>query len=216
MTIASYSDLQSSAADWLNRSDLTAVIPTFIQLAEAKFNRELRTRDMLIRAEATSENEYVAMPSDFLEAYNLELNYITTPPQQPLTFVGPNEAKTLKANHIVADDYSGGPGAVRYFTIVNNAFELLPAPQDNCDLILTYYAKIASLSNTNPTNWLLTKSPDLYLYSTLLEAAPYLKDDDRVAIWATARQQVMDAMQIESERSMRQTIQLTARRRGFY
>ena len=49
MPIATYTDLQSSVADWLNRSDLSAVIPTFIQLAEAKFNRELRTRDMLTR-----------------------------------------------------------------------------------------------------------------------------------------------------------------------
>jgi hypothetical protein len=61
----------------------------------------------------------------------------------------------------------------------------------------------------------MTKSPDLYLYSSLLEATPYLKNDERVQIWAAARQQVMDAMNIESERSMRQTTQLAARRRGF-
>jgi hypothetical protein len=207
MALATYSDLKSTIADYLNRADLTSVIPTFITLAEAKFNRELRLRDMLSRAEATSDNEFVALPSDFLEAYLLELNMENIAPQQPLAFVGPNEAKSLKANKII--------NKVRYFTLIDGAFELLPSPTYNVDLLLTYYAKIPALSNTQTTNWLMTKSPDLYLYSSLLEATPYLKNDERVQIWAAARQQVMDAMNIESERSMRQTTQLAARRRGF-
>lgn len=207
MTIATYSDLQSAVGDWLNRADLTAVIPTFIQLAEAKFNREMRVKDMLIRSEAVSENEYVAVPSDWLETYNLELNMAGLEAQQSFEYIGPNEAKILKANKIT--------NATRYFTIIGNSFELIPAPQVNVDLLLTYYQKIPALSGSNTTNWLLTKSPDLYLYSTLLEAAPYLKNDDRIPVWASARQQVMDAMNLESERAKRQGIQLAARRRGF-
>lgn len=207
MAIASYSDLKSAAADWLNRADLTGVIPTFISLAEAKFNRELRTRDMLTRAQATSNNEFVAVPSDFLEAYDLELDMTNIGPQQSLQYIGPNEAKILKANK--------AHGRTEFFTIIDGAFELIPAPNANTDLLLTYYARIPALSNTQTGNWLLTKSPDLYLYSTLLEASPYLKDDQRIQIWAAARQQVIDAMSLESERAMRQSIQLTARRRGF-
>lgn len=207
MAIGTYSELQSAAADWLNRQDLSSVITTFITLAEAKFNRELRTRDMLTRSEALSSNEFVAVPSDFLEAYDLELNMAGLSAQQRLLYVGPDEAKLLKANKI--------RNLPRYFTIIDGAFELLPAPTSNVDLLLTYYAKIPALSGAQTTNWLLTKSPDLYLYSVLLEAAPYLKDDARVTLWASARQQVVDAMSMESERAMRQTIQLTARRRGF-
>jgi hypothetical protein len=205
--LTTYTGLQAAVADWLNRADLTAQIPGFIALSEAKFNRELRLRDMLTRSEAVSTNEYVAMPSDFLEAYNLELNMTNIAAQQSLEYIGPNEAKVLKANKAVNE--------VRYFTIIDGAFELIPAPQASVDLLLTYYARIPSLA-ANGTNWLLTKAPDLYLYSALLEAAPYLKDDERLQIWAAARQQVMDAMNLESERSMRQTIQLTARRRGFF
>lgn len=207
MAIATYSDLQSAAADWLNRTDLSSVIPTFISLAEAKFNRELRTRDMLSRSQASSSDEFIAMPADFLEMYDLELNMSGISAQQPLAYIGPNEAKSLKANKIV--------GKPRYFTIIDGAFEIIPAPTSSTTLLITYYARIPALSATQTTNWLLTKSPDLYLYSTLLEAAPYLKNDERVQLWAAARQQVMDAMALESERASRQTIQLTARRRGF-
>lgn len=207
MALATFSDLKSAAADWINRADLTAVIPTFVTLAEAKFNRELRLRDMLVRAEATTSNEFVAVPADFLENYSLELNMAQIGPQQALGFIGPLEAKVLKANKIT--------GLVRFYTIIDGAFELLPAPTTDTDVILTYYQKIPALSDTATTNWLLTKSPDLYLYSTLLEAAPYLRDDDRMQMWGSARNQVLAAMQLESERAMRPTTQLVARRRGF-
>ena len=44
MAITNYTELKSSLADWLNRSDLTTVIPDFITLAESQFNREIRNR----------------------------------------------------------------------------------------------------------------------------------------------------------------------------
>lgn len=207
MAITTYSELQTAIADWLNRADLTSVIPNFISLAEAKLNRELRTRDMLVRATATSSNEFVAVPADFLENYSLELDMGVIGPQPPLNYIGPLEAKALKANEIT--------GKVRYYTIIDGAFELLPAPGSNTNLILTYYQKIPSLSVTQTTNWLLTKSPDLYLYSSLLEAMPYLKDEQRIPVWSAARGQVIEAMKEESERAMRPTTQLVARRRGF-
>ena len=207
MALETYAELKSAVADWINRADLTVVIPTFITLAEAKFNRELRLRDMLTRSEATTSNEFVAVPSDFLENYSLELNMSQIGPQQSLSFIGPLEAKVLKANKAV--------GKVRYYTIIDGAFELLPAPTTDTDVILTYYQKISSLSDRQPSNWLYAKSPDLYLYSALLEAAPYLRDDDRMQMWGSARNQVLAAMQVESERSMRPTTQLVARRRGF-
>lgn len=206
MAIGTYAQLQSAIADYLNRDDLTAVLPSFVTLAEAKFNRELRTRDMMVRAQATSSNEYVSLPDDFLQHYSLELDTASAAP--PINYVGPQEAKILKSQHPTA-------GTTFYYTMIDGAFQIIPAPTENLDLKMVYYAQIPALSNSNTTNWLLTKSPDLYLYSAMLEASPYLKDDERVQLWAAARSQVLDAMNIESERAMRSSIQLTARRRGF-
>ena len=42
--INDYASLQQAIANELARADLTSAIPTFIQLAEADFNRVLRTR----------------------------------------------------------------------------------------------------------------------------------------------------------------------------
>lgn len=203
--ITDYTTLKEAVADWLNRADMTAQIPVFIQLAEAKFNRELRVRDMLARSESSSDEGYIPMPADFLQEYSMKLEAAT--PHQEISYVGADDAKKIKA--------TGLTGEVRYYSIVGNTFELIPDPAEQVDVEMIYYAKIPALSDSATTNWLLTKSPDLYLYGTLLETVPYLKDDERLQTWFGARQQIMEAMSMESERSMRSSTQLNVRMRGF-
>ena len=64
--ITDYSSLQSAVADYLNRADLTSQIQMFIQFCESSINANLRSRDMIVRAQATSDKEYVKLPFDWL------------------------------------------------------------------------------------------------------------------------------------------------------
>ena len=57
MAITTYSELKTSIADYLNRSDLTSIIPTFISLAEAQINRDVRTWQMENRARTSKETQ---------------------------------------------------------------------------------------------------------------------------------------------------------------
>jgi hypothetical protein len=68
-----------------------------------------------------------------------------------------------------------------------------------------FYSKIPALSDSNTTNWLLTASPDIYLYGSLMQSAPYLRDDDRVGIWASLYQKAIDDLNISNERTRGQT-----------
>ena len=214
MAISTYTDLKSAVADWLNREDLTSVIPTFVSLVEASLNRTLRVRDMLTRADLTwsgSSGEVVPLPSDFLELYSLEQTY---PPDAnvnpPLQYVGIDEMKRYKKT---LPQSSGGQ--TRYFTIFGNYLDLVPTPPDSLPLTLTYYASVPALSTSEPTNWLLTKSPDIYLYGSLLHAAPYLKNDERANVWGAGYQAAVANLQADSERAMRPTTALIARKRSF-
>ena len=80
MALVNYSDLKTSIADWLNRSDLTATIPDFITLAESGFNKEIRNRKMIKRATATIDSQYSAVPSDWLQTVDfvIETNPVVT------------------------------------------------------------------------------------------------------------------------------------------
>ena len=173
MSITTYAELQSSIADWLLRDDLTSVIPTFISLAEAKFNRRIRDYRMVKRATAQVDTAYFAIPSDWQENIRFQLN---TSPITTLEYVTPDQAAEEKRLY----NSSGRPA---FFTMIGDQFQIVPAPDSTYDAELTYYAKIPVLSASNTSNWLLEKAPDIYLYAALMEAAPYLDDDARVQVW---------------------------------
>lgn len=175
MALDTFAGLKATIADYLNRDDLTAIIPSFITIAEAKFNRKLRTRQMIKRAEGQIESAFFAYPSDWLQAKEFQLN---TNPIVRLQFVTEAYGDELKANRYVSI------GQPAYYTITGTQLEFIPAPDSTYSAELTYYAKIPALSDANTSNWLLAYAPDLYLYGALLEAAPYLKDDERLAVWS--------------------------------
>ncbi len=58
MAYTNYSDLKTSVANYLGRSDLTSVIPDFISFAEMRMARELRTRQMLQSATAPTVGNF--------------------------------------------------------------------------------------------------------------------------------------------------------------
>jgi len=197
-----YTGLKASVADWLNRQDLTSQIPDFITLGEAMNNRELRTVQMEVLSTGSSPDGLVAVPDDWLETRTLRLDSPSAG-QQILEYVGEEEWDNLEA--------AGLTGTTRYYTILNGAFQVWPLPTSAITYDLRYYAKIPALSNSNATNWLLTKSPDLYLYSSLLGATVFLKDDDRLPVWAGARNAIIEAMKLESERAKRSTTRIRTR-----
>jgi hypothetical protein len=184
-----YAGLQTEAASYLGRADLTAIIPTFIALAEAKFNRTLRTRDMITKDAAFSiTGEYVAVPTGFLEAKAFMLN---ASPRQELTFM-PDDTQV--------DMYPTSNETPLFYSIVGSNFRFAPVPSTTVTATLTYYKAIVALATTSP-NWLLTSHPDIYLYGTLMEAAPYLHDDNRIGLWAAGLRECVSQLRTQDARS---------------
>jgi hypothetical protein len=205
-TITSYSTLISTVADYLNRQDLTAQIPTFIQFAEADMNTRLRTREMIVRATTTNDDEFVRLPLDFLEGINLQI----VGGQSPLSFITLDEADRVNARQ--------GYNAPTFYSLMNGAIELVPPPATGVDveIEMVYYGKITSLSDSNMTNWLLTKAPDVYLYGALTHAAPFLMDDQRISVFGSFYSQRVEALNDESQKSLHSGSPLVARTRRVY
>jgi len=191
MALTTYTELKTSIGDWLNRSDLTSVIPDFISLAEAQVERTLRTRQMIVRANASFDAQYGAVPSDFLEVKSLKLT--STNPQTPLSFL------SIDALDAEMTKYTAS-GKPKFFGIVGGQFRIVPTPDSNYTTELTYYAKLTKLSSSVSSNWLLASSPDIYLYGALLQAAPYLQDDARIQTWATLYERALNDLQTADDR----------------
>jgi len=190
MALANYSDLRSSIADWLNRDDLTAVIKDFVALAETQMNRTIRHHKMHERANANIDSRFSALPSDWLET----IRFNTTGTITNIVTASFKEIVDLRASN---SDATGRP---QRYGIVGSEVEVYPTPDGTYPTELLYYAKIPALSDSNTTNWLLTSSPDAYLYGSLLQAAPYLKDDERVATWAQLYGAAIETINAESEK----------------
>ena len=206
MALDSYANLKTSIADWLNRSDLGNAIPDFITLAEAQLNRELRHYKMHTKATANIETQYSATPTDWLQSIRLHLNNSSKTLLKQTT---PEEIAKLRDE---GDDATGTP---EYYTHVGDLIEVYPRPSSSVTGELLYYQSIPALNDANPSNWLLVMSPDLYLYGALLQASPYLQNDERMAVWGTSYQGAINAVMGESDNSRHSAGNLKLRIRSY-
>ena len=173
MALTTYAELKASVADWLNREDLAAAIPSFIALAEADMNRKLKDWRMDVVLPVTLSGQYTALPSGWLSTTRLNL----TTPTSRLDLASDGALAEMRFQR---GDVAGKPTSYAHTA---GSIEVYPTPDASYTAELVYRAKIASLSDAAPTNWLLTAAPDCYLYGALMQSAPYLKDDARIAIW---------------------------------
>jgi hypothetical protein len=200
MAFTNYSALKTAIASYLGRTDLTSMIPTFINLAETRLQRELRTRQMLKSATATMTggDPTVGLPTDFLEMRDL---YIQGNPRMPVTYLSPS-AFTRDARA----DESGLPV---YYTVLASEFLFAPIPDGNKTLEMLYYYKPEELSDSNPSNVFLSNYPDALLYGALLQAEPYIMNDARIATWGSLYGSSIQLIQTSDENSEYSGIPLT-------
>ncbi len=192
MAFTTYSDLKTTIASYLARSDLTAMIPTFIQLAELRLRRELRTRQMLVVATAstTGGDSTVGLPTDFLAMRDIHVN---TNPITTLAYSAPNSFyNSYRATE------SGKPTD---YTVLATELQLSPVPDSAYTLQMLYYAQPSFLSDTNASNVFLANYADALLYASLGEAEPYLMNDVRLQTWATLYDRSISSITIADQSS---------------
>jgi len=208
MAITTYTELKSAIADFLNRDDLTSVIPTFIALAESQINRDVRHWKMEKRAsgQQSAGDAYMQIPADWLETIRF---HITDGGTRPLDLIS---RKALEDKRAGNENMSGTP---RYYTHADSQFELYPTPNETTNVELLYYAKTDALSESNADNWLLLDSPDVYLYGALVHSAPYLAEDERVGVWAQMYGAAVSRLNEMSEKSQLSGSGLTVKIRGM-
>lgn len=175
MAFTNYTDLKATVADYLARSDLTTQIPDFIQLAENRLRRDLRTRFMLkvVTTTTTAGDGTVGLPSDFLSMRGI---HVAT---NPVTTV-----EYLSNPSFFGNARTTESGVPTKYTVLASEFQFAPIPDSAYTLNMLYYAAPPYLSSSVSSNVFLANCPDLLLYAALGEAEPYLMNDARVQTWA--------------------------------
>lgn len=186
MSVANYTDLLASVASWVNRTDLTSVIPDFVTLAEARIARDLRLRSQVTAATITTVagTQSAALPTGWLEFENLT---VVSSPDVQLNYVNIQHLDTKYPNN----SYTGCPVV---YSIEGQQILFGPVPDAAYSVSVLYYKRLDPL-NTTPTNWLLTNHPGIYLWAALSESAPFLKDDKRALVWETKYANELSALE---------------------
>jgi hypothetical protein len=190
MSLSNYSDLKTTVANYLGRSDLTTQIPDFITLAEIRLQRLLRVRQMISTFTASTSTSTVTIPSDFLEARDV---YLDTSPRRALNYLTPSSFSRDARTH--------ENGLPVFYTSNATQFLLAPNPDSAYTFVMNYYAKPPALSDSNTTNVFMTVCPDAMLYASLLEAEPYLMNDARLAVWSRLFESSVETLNTSDEQS---------------
>lgn len=178
-----YSELKTAVADYMHRTDLTAKIPGFIQLAESFLFRELDVKALRVSVAGVTTGEYVTLPADFLSVVRLtsshngreyDLDYASQPYKYALSY---------PAN----------------YALENNKLRIFGASTGQA-YTLYYAPKIAALSDSNTSNWILENAQDLYLYASAIEAARWTKDEGEQMRLAAMLPSLLDGIKRFSER----------------
>ena len=165
MSLATYSGLKASIANWLNRTDLATEIVDFIELAENRISHELRIpameKTILL---SVSSDGYAVLPNDYLEAKDVFWNY------EPLDRI------SLTQLYRLMDRSGANPEC---FARETYRLKLYPTPTvtSTDELRMIYYADPGRLTDAAPTNDLLSLAPEVFLFASLVQAAVFLGTD---------------------------------------
>ena len=126
----------------------------------------------------------------------------------PIQYVSPE---------LLARMYAGNSGGMpRVYTMRAGYFLFGPVPDSIYNLEIDYYSKVAALTDSATTNDMLTNNPDLYLYGSLLEAEPFLMNDQRVPLWLAAFEKAISDIQLQDDKDSHSGTELRVMNTGGY
>lgn len=169
--ISTYAELQTEVNRWSHRSDMTARVPDFIALAEARMNDALILKDMEVEETLSSAigANYVALPTGYVSP-------------KKLWIIIDGERKEMWPVAVTFLEYDTD-NTIPSKWAVDGANLRFDVPADKVYSMPFRFVKKSNLSDSVTTNPLLLRRPDLYLAGTMVELARYTRDQDLFGVW---------------------------------
>ncbi len=201
-----YAGLLASVADWLNKTSLTAQIPDFVVLAEARLRRELKNwlRTTVLATNITADYQVPGTVQDVVGvayndgsagAHNFPVDLINDTDYQ--AWMERDAGANTPPGQLAFPDLDVVAG-----TTVLRFWPPATATGPIANLKIKVAGYLPALSGSNPTNALLRDAPDLYLFGALAESAPYLQHDERLPTWEARLSAGVKALRVSTERRL--------------
>lgn len=191
--VMTYDSLASDIQGYLERTDTATVekIPTFIMLAESVIASEIKFLGNLTVVESamTLNNPVLQKPSRWHKT--VSMNVTVDGEKQPVFLRKYEYLREYWPNDTKLD-------VPKFYCDYNyDNWLVAPTPSANFDFEVLYYERVQPLDSTNQTNWFTIYAPQALLYGSLLQAMPWLKNDDRMPMWKAEYQAIIATLKAE-------------------
>ncbi|WP_407043767.1 phage adaptor protein [Candidatus Liberibacter solanacearum] len=173
-----YASLLIDVSHYTEKSGFTCLFKDFLHRIEVKINRELRLREMEKKAFLSLVDGSVILPDDFIE-----MRFLTDHQGNKLDHLPLSISLQKNKGYIITAD------------------SMCVSPPSSEDVVLYYYACIPPLTDNNTINWLLQRSPDLYLYGLIEEVALWEQKIDKASTAGALFQESIKRLQKNDIRS---------------
>ena len=164
MALTNYTELKAAVGSWLNKTNLTAQIPDFITLAESVMRREITATGQIDTwSDVVIDDTGFTLPCGANQVAGVTYNGLAIP------YISPDQPGLTTS------------GAPRSYTIDGDTLRVSPTGT----VTIRIKDGFCGLSSAVTSNWILRNHPDAYLYGALMQAAPFLRDDERIGVWGS-------------------------------
>jgi hypothetical protein len=188
-----YDSLVENVQSYLERTDTATLekIPLFIMLAEQTIAAQIKFLGNLTVNTSTMTTNANVIDKPARWHKTVSMNITVAGKRQPV----------LIRRYEYLREYWPDPTATGvpkfYCDYDYTHWMVAPTPDDDYVFEVLYYERLQPLDSSNQTNWFTIYAPQALLYGTLLQAMPFLKNDERVTLWQALYQQSMDVLVAE-------------------
>jgi hypothetical protein len=189
-----YNSLFNDISSYLERTDTATLekIPTFIMLAEQTLASEIKFLGNLTVNESTMTggDPVITKPARWRKTVSMR---VTVGTEKRPVFLRTYE---YLRQYWPDDSLEDVP---KYYADYDYTHWLVaPTPDQPYAFEVMYYEEVQPLDVTNQTNWFTQYAPQAMLYGSLLQAMPFLKNDERLPMWQAQYDKIVAQLKTEN------------------
>ena len=194
-SVMTYTSLVENIQSYLERDDTATVdkIPLFIMLAEQIIASQIKFLGNLTvnTSTMTTSTSIIDKPARWHKTVSMNI-----------TVSGERQPVLLRKYEYLREYWPNATstGTPEFYSDYDYTHWLVaPTPDAAYAFEVLYYERIQPLDSANQTNWFTIYAPQALLYGSLLQAMPFLKNDERMTMWKANYDQIMQTLMAEDK-----------------
>jgi hypothetical protein len=191
--VMTYDSLVENIQSYLERSDTATLekIPLFIMLAEQVIATQIKfLGNLTVNTSAMVANQAIVdKPARWHKTVSMNV-----------TVAGERKPVLLRKYEYLREYWPdpSASGEPKFYADYDYTHWLVaPTPDAAYNFEVLYYERVQPLDSSNQTNWFTIYAPQALLYGSLLQAMPFLKNDERMAMWQQQYDLIINTLKAE-------------------